>query len=323
MATRQMLCDWRELDASRLSAAWAEQSARWSGTLFWDAERNWSQIEAARRDGRLPGLALIESGSIEAWCYFLVHQDTLQIGGFESASDDATGLLLDATLSAVDRSQMTSGAMLFTFSGAAGLLPALAARDFETDPYLYLVREVADVSPQRSSLAWEPQVAVHLPALLAEAYRTQSLTRPFARHGRMEEWREYAAQLIGSTACGAFDPALSSASFSADGTLEGVVLTTVVGHGTAHIAQVVVHPRRQGSGLGGALLGATIDRVRAAGFARVSLLVSEGNAPARRLYRRLGFREVTSFVSAGRAALDRVAVSMGTRQALASAPSDF
>ncbi|MGC4086032.1 MAG: hypothetical protein QM736_28880 [Vicinamibacterales bacterium] len=128
------LSDWRDIDASLLIDAWAEQRARWQTTLFWNADENWAQVEAERQSGRLPGLALLDGSTLVGWCFFLVHQDTLQIGGFESTSSTVTRRLLDAVLAAVDPTLVPSGAMLFAYSDAPGLVPALVARGFETEP---------------------------------------------------------------------------------------------------------------------------------------------------------------------------------------------
>ncbi len=116
----------------------------------------------------------------------------------------------------------------------------------------------------------------------------------------MDEWREYAAQLLGSEACGTFEPGLSASVLSPAGVLEGVVLTTVVSPTTAHIAQVAVDPSRRGGGAATRLVRAVLEQARAAGYDRVSLLVSERNTAARRLYARLGFNETASFIAAGR-----------------------
>lgn len=295
------LFDWRDVDAALLTPIWAEQTARWSQRLFWDAHHSWTQVEAERVAGRLPGMVLLEGREVAAWTFFLVHQGTLQIGGFESSSSTATRTLLDAVLRTIDPQLAPSGAMLFAFSGAPGLVPALVARGFDTEPYDYLIRETNAVRPIRPDAPWDLSAAAQLPGLLARAYGPPAVTRPFVRHGSMSEWREYAAQLLGSDACGAFEPGLSAASFDGDGSLQGAIVTTIVGPGTAHIAQVAVDPRQRGSGLASRMLDSVVERVRADRLDRVTLLVSERNSVARRLYERHGFHEAATFIAAGRA----------------------
>jgi ribosomal protein S18 acetylase RimI-like enzyme len=296
------LLDWRDVDAALLTPVWAEQTARWSQRLFWDAHHNWAQVEAERLAGRLPGMVLLEGRDVAAWAFFLVHQGTLQIGGFESNSSAATRTLLDAVLHAVDPELAPSGAVLFAFSSAPGLVPALVARGFGTERYEYLVRETSVVRPVRAGLPWDMQAAVELPSLLARSYGPPEVTRPFVRHGTIDEWREYSAQLLGSIGCGAFEPNLSASSIDHDGRLHGAIVTTLIGPGTAHIAQVAVDPAQRGSGLAGRMLDAVVERVRAEGLDRVTLLVSERNTAARHLYNRRGFHDAATFIAAGRAA---------------------
>lgn len=294
------LFDWRDIDAGLLTPAWAEQNTRWSERLFWDARHNWSQVEAERVAGRLPGIVLMEGREVAAWTFFLLHQNTLQIGGFESNSSSATRTLLDAVLQAIDPQLAPAGAMLFAFSSAPGLVPALVARGFDTEPYAYLVRDTNAVRPRRPEAPWDLAAAAQLPTLLAASYGPPAVTRPFVRHGTTSEWREYAMQLLGSAACGAFEPGLSASWFDGEGSLQGAVVTTIIGPGTAHIAQVAVDPRQRGSGLGGRLLDSVVERVRADRLDRVTLLVSERNTVARHLYERHGFHEAATFIAAGR-----------------------
>ncbi|HET7728174.1 MAG TPA: GNAT family N-acetyltransferase [Candidatus Limnocylindrales bacterium] len=60
--------------------------------------------------------------------------------------------------------------------------------------------------------------------------------------------------------------------------------------GEAGIRMLGVDPRRQGRGVGRALMLAAIERARAAGARRLTLVVRADNPPAHALYRRLGFR---------------------------------
>jgi ribosomal protein S18 acetylase RimI-like enzyme len=67
-------------------------------------------------------------------------------------------------------------------------------------------------------------------------------------------------------------------------------VSTAEGGPAGWLEDLVVHPRRRGRGIGAALLAFAVERSRAAGLARLTLLTDRDNARAQRLYRRAGFR---------------------------------
>ncbi len=303
------LVDWRDLDSAALADTWVEQRAQWLDQLSWDSTGTWAEVERQRRAGRLPGLALLEDGELAGWAYFLLHEDTLQIGGLGARSSQATRALLDALLALDAAGDVSHGVLLFAFSAAPGLVPALVARGFDVEPYQYMARDLPCPGAAIRGFTWSASAARGIPDLLAASYGQATVTRPFARGDRPEEWRHYVAQLLGGTACGEFAPALSASALSEDGHLDGVVLTTTIAPRSAHIAQVAVAPGRHGQGLASGMLGEVLRRASDAGVERVSLLVSGRNRRARGIYERAGFRETARFVAAGRPAYPRRSTS--------------
>ncbi|MEQ1910473.1 MAG: hypothetical protein ABMA15_16760, partial [Vicinamibacterales bacterium] len=192
------LANWRDADAGAFTDIWHTQGRRWAERLSWDNSSTWATLETQRRDGSLPGLILFDGPRIAAWSFFLIHRGTLQIGAFEADSAASTSTLLDAMLSLADAELAPSGVMLFAFSDAPGLRAALSGRGFETDSYTYLTCDLPARPRHPPDLDWDRDLALQIPALLARAYDQPTLTRPFARHGLVEEWHEYAGQLIGS-----------------------------------------------------------------------------------------------------------------------------
>jgi ribosomal-protein-alanine N-acetyltransferase len=72
-----------------------------------------------------------------------------------------------------------------------------------------------------------------------------------------------------------------------------VVADAIPNHGTplGHIKDIAVTERRRNEGVGSALLARGLDFLADAGAATAKLEVREGNADARRLYRRFGFEQ--------------------------------
>jgi GNAT superfamily N-acetyltransferase len=149
------------------------------------------------------------------------------------------------------------------------------------------------------AVVWTDNRLAAAATLLGRSYTSDDPARPFARGGRPHEWLEYATQLVSTKACGTFLP---EASFVAPGAspaaIDGVTLMTRLTPDTAHVAQMAVAPEARGRGLARQLLTASLAAAHAAGCARATLLVSERNAIAGRLYEDLGFEEVTAFISA-------------------------
>jgi ribosomal protein S18 acetylase RimI-like enzyme len=202
------------------------------------------------------------------------------------------------------------------------LREVLGGHGFNVVPYRYLARPVErparydeqltntphrarEGDPRRStrghfrSRPFQPHDFSALVQLFSRAYSRMDDVRAFAPHGSVEEWRDYADSLLAGPGCGRPIPEASRIIQQASSDrLDAALLATDLGLGTGHIAQVAVDPERQGRGLGADLVGDAIDALADRGFERVTLLVSDANARARRLYFRLGFQERGSFVVA-------------------------
>jgi ribosomal protein S18 acetylase RimI-like enzyme len=303
------LVDWRDRSLPSFDAIWEGETRRWLDRLGWNSRDNWELVERQRREQQLPGLALIDGDAIVAWTFFVVQHGTLQVGGFDAASAAAAEQLVHAIDVVAEPAIAPDGVLFFVFSDAPGLTAALGRREFAVEPYLYFVGDRSAEESTDSGFEWEPAAQAQLSSLFARAYGPPSLTRPFVRHDAPDEWLEYTTRLVQAHACGRFEPPLSAASLSADGTLQAAVLTTAIDRATAHVAQVGVDPSVQGRGVGEAMLRTVLSRAAAAGYRRVSLLVGEGNVRARALYARLGFVERARFLSAGRPGYPRLSTS--------------
>lgn len=68
------------------------------------------------------------------------------------------------------------------------------------------------------------------------------------------------------------------------------VVSTAEGGPAGLLEDLVVRPDARGAGIGAALLAFAVERARAGGLLRLTLLTDRGNRRAQRLYRRAGFR---------------------------------
>ena len=79
----------------------------------------------------------------------------------------------------------------------------------------------------------------------------------------------------------------------------GTIVAARLAAQTAGIEHVAVLPALRGQGLGKRMLGWSLERLRAAGFARVELHVTRDNAPAVRLYQAAGFNLLSVYEARG------------------------
>ena len=109
--------------------------------------------------------------------------------------------------------------------------------------------------------------------------------------------QDHARELSGLAAGLVLGPLVREASWQVeddDGACGAVLVTDRPGETRrAWVAELFVHPRHQGRGLGRVLLQRAVAGTRAAGIPALGLVVTDGN-PARRLYEAAGFRRIRS-----------------------------
>jgi ribosomal protein S18 acetylase RimI-like enzyme len=280
----------------------AAEARAWREELHWDVSRAWRVIEPARAAGRLAGFVLLdEADAIVGWTCFLAHRGVLQVMTLRAETVEATSRLVHAVVVS-DEARECASISFFVRDAAPGLEIDLQTRGFAVAPYRYLFTPIARgdaVSMHERPLT--PADRDRAARLLARAYSASTEIRAFAPGGTYEEWQEYVANLLGTPDCGTF---LGEASFAcpagAGDELEGAVIATDLGSGTAHIAQLAVDPAARGRGLGAGLVGTSLRAAAVCGFQRATLLVSSANAAASAIYEAQGFRDCARFVMAAR-----------------------
>jgi GNAT superfamily N-acetyltransferase len=295
--------DWSTTSAVALQPLYAREGASWSRDFGWEMDDAWTEIETARHAGRLPGVVV--GGSPDhprgfAFCF--IDDGVAQLGPVVSDTAEDAAPLVVGTLAQAWR----AGARAASYFGPARgphLQRALADAGFTVERHLYLsldlrdrgVRTDPDGPGPRNTETWSEDCVAPAAALLQAAYG--STGAHFARDGRLDQWHRYVRSLVDHAGCGRLDPALTTVWRDGHRML-GLALVTRIGPGVAHLAQLVVHPDARGQGLGGRLVDAALARARAAGCARMTLLVGEASAHARRVYDARGFTPAACFLAA-------------------------
>lgn len=302
--------DWRELPVAQAVSLVEAEAQAWAAQLDWDVASDWRQIEPARGSGRLPGLVYrARAGQVAGWCCFLVHQHTLQVAMLVAETRDATVALVNGVLASPQAAAARSHALCVR-EGAPGLRQVLGGRGFSVATYRYLSAPIGigrELPP--GVRPWRTSDVAPTARLCARAYARSKDVRAFAVHGTPVEWQDYTEGLVMRPGCGQFLPDASfvvdvppsreaSALVEPNAEIDGAIVTTDLGAGTAHVAQIAVDPLARGLGFGRALMTAAMARAATRGLVRMTLLVAEANAPAVRLYEELGFRDQATFVVA-------------------------
>ncbi|HMD30765.1 MAG TPA: N-acetyltransferase, partial [Candidatus Acidoferrales bacterium] len=133
----------------------------------------------------------------------------------------------------------------------------------------------------------ERAYARHVDSDINEQYRTEGGASRFLRN------------VVLLPGCGQFLPEASLViPGSGRNDLQGVVLTSVVSPGVAHVTQICLLPELHGKGQGRALLRACIEALQARQFQGLSLTVTSSNLPAVGLYESEGFGVLRTFSAA-------------------------
>lgn len=295
-----ILLEWHAAGVETVSRLYAAETERWRRDLHWDIAAQWPLVESARVGRQLPGfIAQSSTGEVLGWSFQVVHRDVLQVGALVADSPATTARLLNAILTSREGRSVRS-VMMFGYFDAPGLDACLEPYGLVLERYRYLQKTLAAV-PAETTVAqtYDHAKATEITNLLVASYDAVDPLRPFAKSGHRDEWIEYVAQLTVANGCGRFEPAMSPVSTGAFGGLDGAVLATRIAPGVAHLAQLAVHPIVRGRKLGRQLVARALTAARRHGCDRMTLLVSERNESAGRLYERLGFEDSAAFVSVG------------------------
>jgi ribosomal protein S18 acetylase RimI-like enzyme len=304
--------DWRDVSATEVLPLLQAERRRWLETLHWDLGPALKLVEAARLRGEVPGLVLRDSdGRASGWAFYLLAGRQLQIGAVQASTAAGVRQLLDGILAAPE-AELASSLSCFLYPGSKSVASALVRLRFELQEHHYLEANLAampGLDQAMDDTALTPlrtEDGAAAVRLLARAYAGDPAGRAFAPNARLDEWAQYLGQIFATPSVGAWLPAASlvAPSGSLDG-LSGLVVTTEVARGIAHIAQVVVDPTERRQGLGRRLLLAASSRAASLGAKRITLIVNDQNAAARALYASLGFSSRGTFLFGQRGPVPR------------------
>ena len=290
--------NWRQTAPAEIADLLSAETAVWRALLDWDVRVSWRKIEPARAAGMLPGfIARNDQGQVTGWCWFLLHQQCLQVGALISIDEDTTAALVRA-IRASDEAKAATAQVWSVRAGAPGIERILEADGVSVARYQYLSAPLDESGEPIYERAWRRSDILRAADLCARAYAGADV-RPFAPHGTLDEWRRYVTSLFDTDGCGTVLP---RASFMIEddenGPLLGAIVVSTIAPGVVHLAQIAVSPDARGVGIGKYLLRGAMSTSAWHGAKTMTLMVAENNVPAGKLYLAEGFTPRALFVVA-------------------------
>jgi ribosomal protein S18 acetylase RimI-like enzyme len=304
--------DWRDAPAAEIVPLLQKERRRWLDTLHWDLGRTLSLVESSRLRGEMPGLVLRdEDGSACGWAFYALAGRQLQVGAIHASTASGVRQLLDAVISAPE-AQLASSLSCFLYPDSKSVASALGRARFELQEHEYLEVNLTTLAGLDRAMYDATLIPLHVEdgaaavRLLATAYAGDPAGRAFAPNAALDEWANYLGRMFVTPSAGTWMPEASLVG-GIDGAerLSGLVVTTEVARGVAHIAQIAVAPSQRRKGLGRRLLLGAAARAASLGATRLTLIVSRRQTAARALCTSLGFARRGTLLYGQRRALAR------------------
>jgi ribosomal protein S18 acetylase RimI-like enzyme len=299
------ILDLRHFSSVDMRPLLEDETRAWASLLSWDYQGSAEMILRYVDAKILPGYAAIDRGRIFGYSFFVYEGSKGVVGDLFVANGarfpNAREVELKLLTHVIETLQQSPGihrveAQLLAHEAGSVARPFLD-QGFQRHPRLFMVLDLGgrvapapaphpDVEIRRWTEAdYQPAAAVitaayrgHVDAEINDQYHTLSGSLRFLNN------------IVRFPGCGVFDAESSYAAVDRKAkTLIGLILCSRVRDDVGHVTQVCVLPEYRSRGIGETLLAATSANLRKRGFAMLSLTVTEANAGAVALYRRLKF----------------------------------
>jgi ribosomal protein S18 acetylase RimI-like enzyme len=290
------------------------ESRAWNERLRWDYSSS-TELLLQYLDSRiLPGFVALDRGRITGFTFCVYEGNKAVVGDVWSETQDP-GLTLHSTQVLLHRllelllhspniNRVESQLLLYASGSLNGIFVPFG---FIAYPRLYMQYDLPestlsnnshtfDSQPQADPLAPELKIArwtsaAYDPAavLIHNAYAGHIDALVNDQYCSLHGSLRFLHNIVRFPGCGTFEPAHSWTISLPSGELVAILLCSRIASDVAHITQICVSPAWSNRGLGGALLSHAMSQLSRAGYATITLTVTESNQPAVRLYERFGF----------------------------------
>ncbi len=299
------ILDLRHFSSVDLRPLLDDETRVWASLLSWDYNGSAEMILRYVDAKILPGYAAIERGRIFGYSFFVYEGSKGVVGDLFVANGgrlpNAHEVEVKLLTHVIETLQQSPGihrveAQLLAHETGSVARPFLD-QGFQRHPRLFMVLNLRGATSQArvthpdveirrwSDADYQPAAAVitaayrgHVNAQINDQYHTLSGSLRFLNN------------IVRFPGCGLFDAESSYAAIDRKAkNLIGLILCSRVRGDVGHVTQVCVLPEYRSRGIGDSLLAATSRDLIKRGFSMLSLTVTEANAGAVALYRRLNF----------------------------------
>jgi ribosomal protein S18 acetylase RimI-like enzyme len=300
------IVDISSLEPRELELLWEREASLWLDELCWDISPVLGVIRRAVERKSLAGKAARLGTDVVGYTYYILEGHRAVLGSLIFASGaEASEIgfrILGSLLASIDTDPSVHRVeSQFISFGLPWLSEFFRDRGFTEHNRRFLRRslEATDAEvPESPNLLFElcsPGCLNEASQLMQEAHEGSIDAEMNELYRTREGCRTLLDNILHRRGCGEPVPSASFIARDPDNGVSGIVISTQIAPGHAHLAQVAVSPVMQGRGLGKLFLHRALATLARAGFHTVSLMVSGANRKAYALYDSLGFREVLSF----------------------------
>ena len=299
------ILDLRHFSSQDLRPLLDDEMHVWSQLLSWDYSGSAAMILRYIDAKILPGYAAVERGRIAGYSFFVYESSKGVIGdlfvGDGGRLDDPHDVEERLLTHVIETLQQSPGihrieAQLLTQTTGAVARPFVEqgfqrhSRLFMTLPLSGLALKSAPVHADVEIRRWTEQDYQSAAAVITTAYRSHVDSQINDQYRSLSGSLRFLNNIVRFPGCGTFDPEASFVALHKPSrSMIGLILCSRVSPQAGHVTQVCVLPEFRLKGIGEALLAATTANLLRRNFSLLSLTVTEANARAVELYKRLGF----------------------------------
>jgi ribosomal protein S18 acetylase RimI-like enzyme len=308
---RLEILDLRHFSSVDLRPLLEDETQVWARLLSWDYSGSAEMILRYVDAKILPGYAAVDRGRVFGYSFFVYEGNKGVIGDLYVTNGNrlpnAREVELKLLTHVIETLQQSPGihrveAQLLAHEATSVSRP-FQETGFQRHPRLFMTLTLGKAATERVPAHPEVEIrpwteADYQPsaAVITAAYRSHVDAQINDQYHTLSGSLRFLNNIVRFPGCGVFDAESSFVAVDRRAkNLIGLILCSRVRHDVGHVTQVCILPEYRSRRIGEALLAATEANLRKRNFALLSLTVTEANARAVALYRRLHFESKRIF----------------------------